>query len=119
MSGPPPILVEFPADDPERAVRFWEGVLGTTLAPRAAGQGQGWQTPGDDRAVGVHPRASGPGDRVSLPYFGVPDVPAALERLQALGGGIIHRGERWSICRDSEGSPFALGPIAPPPDGEA
>jgi hypothetical protein len=21
---------------------------------------------------------------------------------------VIHRGERWSVCRDSEGSPFAL-----------
>ena len=28
--------------------------------------------------------------------------------VEALGGAIIHPGERWSICRDSEGSPFAL-----------
>jgi predicted enzyme related to lactoylglutathione lyase len=115
VSEPPPILVEFPADDPGRAVRFWEGVLGTALEPRGPGQGQGWQAVGGDRAVGIHPRASGPGDRVSLPYFGVADVPAALERVEALGGSVIHRGEPWSICRDSEGSPFGLGPIAPPP----
>jgi len=26
----------------------------------------------------------------------------------ALGGSVIHPGERWAICRDSEGSPFGL-----------
>jgi predicted enzyme related to lactoylglutathione lyase len=33
---------------------------------------------------------------------------ATLERVRDLGGTVIHPGERWSICRDSEGSPFAL-----------
>jgi hypothetical protein len=32
----------------------------------------------------------------------------ALERVEQLGGTVIHPGERWSICKDSEGSPFAL-----------
>lgn len=108
----PRVLVEFPADDPVRALRFWEGVLGAPLAPRSAEQGEGWQAGGADAALGVHPRASGPGDRVSLPYFAVPDVAEALERVTALGGTVIHRGERWSVCRDSEGSPFGLGPAA-------
>jgi hypothetical protein len=31
-----------------------------------------------------------------------------LERVRALGGEIIHPGERWVICRDSEGTPFGL-----------
>jgi predicted enzyme related to lactoylglutathione lyase len=104
------VLVEFPADDPPRALRFWEGVLGRPLLPRAAEQGDGWQTAGDGPAVGVHARASGPGDRVSLPYFPVDDVPAALARVEELGGAVIHAGDRWAICRDSEGSPFGLGP---------
>lgn len=111
MPGTPPTLVEFPADDPARALRFWEGVLGTPLAPRTAGQGEGWQSAGTHAVLGVHPRASGPGDRVSLPYFSVADVPAALARITELGGGVIHAGERWAICRDSEGSPFGLGPV--------
>ncbi len=106
------MLVEFPADDPARALRFWEGVLATELAPRRADQGEGWQSDGDGAALGVHARASGPGDRVSLPYFSVPDVAAALERVTELGGAVIHAGERWAICRDSEGSPFGLGPVA-------
>jgi predicted enzyme related to lactoylglutathione lyase len=105
------MLVEFPADEPDRALRFWEGVLGTTLAPRTEEQGEGWQT-GDGPAVGVHARATGPGDRVSLPYFAVDDLPAALTRVTELGGAVIHSGGRWAICRDSEGSAFGLGPLA-------
>ncbi len=101
-------LVEFPADDPERARLFWEGLLGRPLAEREAEEGQGRQTRGDAVAVGVHERGRGPGDRVSLPYFAVADVSEALERVQELGGEVIHPGERWAICRDSEGSPFGL-----------
>ncbi|MGZ5977666.1 MAG: VOC family protein [Isosphaeraceae bacterium] len=33
----PAPLIEFPADDPERALRFWRGLLGVELAPRGAG----------------------------------------------------------------------------------
>ena len=105
------MLVEFPADEPDRARRFGEGVLGTALAPRTEDQGEGWQT-ADGPAVGVHARAAGPGDRVSLPYFAVDDLPAALTRVTELGGAVIHSGGRWAICRDSEGSPFGLGPLA-------
>jgi predicted enzyme related to lactoylglutathione lyase len=105
MSAP---LIEFPADDPERALRFWGGVLGADLAPRPEGAGEGWVTDGPDLRLGVHRRGPGPGDTASLPYFTVEDLPAALERVEGLGGSVIHPGERWAICRDSEGSPFAL-----------
>jgi predicted enzyme related to lactoylglutathione lyase len=101
-------LVEFPADDPERARAFWTGLLGVDLEPRADDEGQGWQTHGDGASLGLHPRGTGPGDRVSLPYFEVPDMRAALQRVASLGGEVIHPGERWSVCRDSEGSPFGI-----------
>ena len=101
-------LVEFPADDPERARRFWGELLEVELGDRGQGEGEGWQTHGGDAALGLHQRGTGPGDRVSLPYFSVPDMDAALERVGALGGEIIHPGQRWSICRDTEGSPFGL-----------
>lgn len=101
-------LIEFPADDPERACRFWSGVLGTKLAERSESEGEGWQTPGEGPAVGVHARGRGPGDSFSLPYFTVGDLEAALERVLALGGSVIHPGGRWAICKDSEGSPFGL-----------
>ena len=106
--GARPVLIEFPADDPQRALRFWAGVLGSELEPRGEGEGSGWQPRAPGPAVGVHERGSGPGDTVSLPYFEVDDMGAALARVTELGGSLIHPGERWSICRDSEGSPFAL-----------
>jgi predicted enzyme related to lactoylglutathione lyase len=101
-------LIEFPADDPERALRFWSGVLGVELSERPPAAGAGWEAAADDLRLGVHERGKGPGDTASLPYFTVPDMDAALAKVTDLGGAVIHPGERWSICRDSEGSPFAL-----------
>jgi predicted enzyme related to lactoylglutathione lyase len=43
-----------------------------------------------------------------LPYFAVSDLGAALQRVLQLGREVIHPGERWAICRDTEGSPFGL-----------
>ncbi|HEV3230029.1 MAG TPA: VOC family protein [Solirubrobacteraceae bacterium] len=108
-SGTQPVaLVEFPADDPERARRFWQGMLGAELEPRAEDEGAGWQSRSTLPPIGVHARGAGPGDTFSLAYFAVDDVAAGLERVKALGGQVIHPGERWAICRDSEGSPFGL-----------
>lgn len=104
----PLALIEFPADDPERALRFWGGLLDVPFEPRGEGEGSGWQSRSAPPPLGVHERGRGPGDTVSLPYFGVDDLPQALERVVALGGSVIHPGERWAICRDSEGSPFGL-----------
>ena len=101
-------LVEFPADDPERARRFWGQLLGVDLEARQAREGEGWQTHSGAPAVGVHSRGRGPGDSFSLPYFAVRDIAEALERVEALGGSVVHPGEAWAICKDSEGSPFGL-----------
>jgi len=101
-------LVEFPADDPERARRFWAGLLGDALEPRREGEGEGWQTRAAAPTVGVHARGRGPGDSFSLPYFAVGDLAEALDRVKALGGSVVHPGAAWAICKDSEGSPFGL-----------
>ena len=104
----PAPLIEFPADDPARARRFWHGILGVELASRPAAAGSGWEADTDGLRLGVHARGAGPGDTASLPYFTVADLPATLQRVRELGGSVIHPGERWAVCRDSEGSPFAL-----------
>ena len=101
-------LIEFPADDPERARRFWTELLGVALKDRQPSEGEGWQTHSGAPAVGIHERGLGPGDSFSLPYFAVIDIAEALERVEALGGSVVHPGERCAICRDSEGSPFGL-----------
>ena len=83
-------------------------MLGAQLEPRRPEAGSGWEVEKDGLRLGVHERGPGPGDTASLPYFTVADLPATLERVHELGGSVIHPGERWAICRDSEGSPFAL-----------
>jgi predicted enzyme related to lactoylglutathione lyase len=103
----PIALIEFPADDPDRARAFWTGLLGVELEPRTEGQGEGWQSAGAP-AVGVHARGAGPGDTRALPYFEVDAMSVALERVTSLGGAVVHPGDAWAICKDSEGSPFAL-----------
>jgi predicted enzyme related to lactoylglutathione lyase len=108
MAQSTPTLIEFPADEPERALRFWGGLLGAPLEPRAEGEGEGWQSRSTVPPVGIHRRGRGPGDSFSLPYFAVEDLPAALAKVEALGGSVVHRGERWAVCKDSEGSPFGL-----------
>lgn len=121
MSSMRPVLslLEFPADDPERARRFWSGLLGAAFEARVDAEGEGWQTREPAPVFGVHTRGRGPGDSFSLPYFAVDDLDGALERVRTLGGTVIHPGDRWAICKDSEGSPFGLAradgsPVDPP-----
>jgi hypothetical protein len=40
-----------------------------------------------------------------------------LARVESLGGSVIHPGEIWAICKDSEGSPFGLALRAHVPNG--
>jgi len=101
-------LIELPADDPERGRRFWEELLGLDLTAREPEEGRGWQAEHEGVTFGLHERGTGPGDRFALPYFPVPDLAAAIARVGELGGEIVHPGERWAICRDSEGTPFGL-----------
>jgi len=108
MARIPLSLIEFPADDPERAKRFWTELLGVQLKARDRSDGEGWQTPSEGPGLGLHARGSGPGDSFSLPYFAVSDIGEALVRVRTLGGSVVHPGEQWAICKDSEGNPFAL-----------
>jgi hypothetical protein len=103
----PPVDVQHPRTAASQKV---------SLAPRPAAAGSGWQTDTDGLRLAVHERGQGPGDTASLPYFSVADLATTLERVRELGGSIIHPGDRWAVCRDSEGSPFALA--AAPAPGE-
>lgn len=78
------------------------------LEPRAEQEGEGWQSRSTVPPVGLHPRGRGPGDTRSLPYFAVEDLPAALIRVKELGGAVVHPGDSFAVCKDSEGTPFGL-----------
>jgi predicted enzyme related to lactoylglutathione lyase len=101
-------LIEFPADDLPRARRFWAALLDVELGERSPEEGQGVQTHSNGPELGVHPRGPGPGDRFCLHYFLAADLAATLERVVELGGDVVHPGERFAVCRDSEGNPFGL-----------
>ncbi len=79
-----------------RALSFWDGVLGLSLAAREPSAGSGWEAEADGLRLGVHERGQGPGDTASLAYFTVADIAATLERVVELGGSIVHPGERWA-----------------------
>ncbi len=108
MSNPSLSLIELPADDPARARRFWGELLGVQLDERVATEGRGWQTHSETPAVGIHERGRGPGDSFSLPYFVVADIAETVERVRELGGIVVHPGDAWAICKDTEGTPFGL-----------
>jgi predicted enzyme related to lactoylglutathione lyase len=99
-------MVEFPADEPERARRFWAELLGVELEVRQDSEGEGWRSGAP--AVGVHARGRRPGDSYSLPYFTTSNVAEALQRVEALGGSVVQPGETLAICKDSEGRPLGL-----------
>ncbi|MGQ0679169.1 MAG: VOC family protein [Actinomycetota bacterium] len=106
---PSPVhMIEFPFDDSDRARGFWVGLLQLDLKERAGDEGEGWQTHSGGTEFGLHSRGRGPGDSVSIPYLRVPNLAAALAKVPDLGGTVIHPGQKWAICRDSEGSPFGL-----------
>src|SRR5438093_12594330 len=79
----------------------------TTCVTRAATLLASTITPGSPAPISTTNGTSS-GDRFSLPNFPVADLAAAVERVRALGGEIVHPGEQWVICRDSEGTPFGL-----------
>src|SRR6059036_3766008 len=58
----PPFLIELPADEPERARRFWQELLQTTLESRRPEEGRGWHAEHDGIVLGLHERGPGPGD---------------------------------------------------------
>jgi predicted enzyme related to lactoylglutathione lyase len=113
VASPRLSLIEFPADDPERARRFWAQFLGAEPEARREEEGEGWQTHSDGPAIGIHARGRGPGDSFSLPYFAVGDIAEALDRVAKLGGTVVHPGTQWAICKDPEGSPFGLAQESP------
>jgi uncharacterized protein len=110
---------EIPVTDLDRAVRFYEVVLGTTLEKRTI---DGYDMAFFPRADG-RPGASGalatgdvyvPTKSGAIVYFDVPDIDAALDRARQLGSHVLYGkkdiGEAGYVAEveDSEGNRLAL-----------
>src|SRR5437764_758211 len=117
----PLALIEFPADDPDRARRFWSGLLDIEIAPRSGGQGEGWQS-SSSPALGIHARGTGPGDTRSLPYFEIGarvENRAVGDRVVTLNAAGSHASKRatpamstWPIPDGLEAAAAACVPVA-------
>ena len=104
----PRLLIELPADEPERARRFWQELLETRLESRRPEEGRGWQTEYEGIVFGCTSAARAPATASRSPTSRSPtSLPPSNECARARRE-IVHPGERWVICRDSEGTPFGL-----------
>jgi hypothetical protein len=117
------VHVEFPAQDADRAQKFWEGVGGWSI--RDAGM------PGvdyrmfqeGDQAGAVF--ASEGGTTGPTIYYGSDDIDADLAKVRELGGEAEEKqpipGIGWFAgCKDTEGNGFSLfqsDESVPPPAG--
>ncbi len=110
---------EIPVADLDRAIRFYESVLGTKLERRMV---DGYAMAFFPRADGL-PGASGalakgdvyvPSKSGAIVYFDVPDIDAALERARLIGSTVLYGkkdiGEAGYVAEveDSEGNRLAL-----------
>src|SRR5215207_7163231 len=106
----PAPLIEFPADDPDRARRFSHGVLGVTLAPRPAAAGSGWQSDTDGLRLGVHERGPAPATLPPCPTSPSPTWP----RHSSASASSAARSSTLAIGGPSAGTPRAARSRWPP-----
>jgi predicted enzyme related to lactoylglutathione lyase len=116
---------EIPVTDMDRAVRFYEGVLGVKLTRQTI---DGYEMALFPRADG-QPGASGalakgdvyvPSKTGAIVYFDVPDIDPVLARAAALGAKTLYpkkhigAGGHVAEIEDSEGNRLALNALADP-----
>ena len=102
------VHVEFPAQDTDRAEKFWEAVGGWSI--------DGSGMPGIDYRMfqeGDQGGAVYPGEGSPLVYYGSEDIDADLAKVQEVGGEAEDKqpipGVGWfTRCKDTEGNPFGL-----------
>ena len=106
---------EIPADEPERAVKFYESVFGWTI--------EKWEGPADYWLVktgeapevgingGIEPRS---GDDVTRNIVDVADLDEYVGKVEAAGGKVVKPktplpGVGWyAYCADTEGNVFGM-----------
>ena len=115
------VHVEFPAEDADRAEKFWEGIAGWSI--ESAGMpGIDYRMYQEDGQGGAVYTQQG-GEQGPVIYFGSDDIDGDLAKVRELGGeadekqAIPHVG--WfARCKDTEGNPFSFfqsdESVAPP-----
>lgn len=107
---------ELPADDPERAARFYTEAFGWTVA-KWDGPSEYWGvTTGPDEEPGISGGLMRRQEGMSGPlnYVGVDSVDDAVARVTAAGGQVafpktaIPTVGWWAVVLDTEGNPVAV-----------
>lgn len=114
------VHVEFPAQDVDRAERFWEGVGGWSIEDAGMPGIEYRMFQDGDQGGAVYPTMGEPGPIV---YYSSDDIDADLAKVRELSGDAEDKqpipGIGWfARCKDSEGNPFSFfqsDESAPPP----
>ena len=105
------VHVEFPAQDADRAQKFYEGLLGWSFSQPMEGMDYRMADLGEGQGAAIYPDESGePGLRV---YFGTDDIDSTIAKVRESGGDAEEKmpvpGMGWfAACRDTEGNAFSL-----------
>jgi len=113
---PRPIHFDMTAVNPERAIKFYEGVFGWKFA-KWDGPMEYWMaTTGDEKEPGINGGISkrGQGGMPAMNTIGVQDIDQFSKKVQEGGGKIMQPkmpvpGVGWyAACQDTEGNMFGL-----------
>jgi hypothetical protein len=113
MPGASITHVEFPADDMERAKRFYSAVAGWEFQPMEGFPDYELFSTGDGTGGAIGGRGTSTGTSIRI-FISVPDLETARDAASANGGSIVEDitevpGQgRYVIARDPEGSEIAL-----------
>jgi predicted enzyme related to lactoylglutathione lyase len=116
-----PVHFEITADDPERAVRFYEAALGWKInqmgdIDRTQGGIPYWLANTGEGDMGINGaiKERGPAGQTTIITVGVPDLEAALEAVRKAGGKAdgaiddIPNVGRFTYAFDTEGNAFGV-----------
>ena len=115
------VHLEVPAQDADRAQRFYESVLDWQLQNVMEGMDYRMADLGEGQGAAVWPSD----ERGMRVYFGVDDIDASVAKVREAGGEAEDKdpvpGMGWfARCKDTEGNPFGFwqtDPSAGPPQG--
>jgi predicted enzyme related to lactoylglutathione lyase len=105
------VHVEFPAQDTDRAEKFWEGVGGWSIEDAGMpGMDYRMFQEGDQGGAVYSMEGVGPG---AVIYYGCDDIDADLAKVRELGGEAQEKqpipGVGWfASCKDTEGNAFSF-----------
>ncbi len=105
------VHVEFPAQDVERAQKFWEGVAGWSIQDAGMPGIDYRMFQEGDQGRAVYPPTAG--EQGPIVYYGSEDIDADLAKVRDLGGDAEDKqpipGVGWfARCKDTAGNPFSF-----------